>query len=212
MKNPDLIIVAGQSRTLDILLTIRLREQVTVQSERNRVSTGPENSASQIVLSGSDLDMLSDDSDQLAADLQALVGPGDGPNLSQLTVDGFSGGKLPSKASIREIRINANPLAAEQDFFGFGRIDIFTKPGSNKFVGQAFMTFNDESLNGRNPFAQIAPRLRRAFMEAVSAARCTQANPLSLLISIAARSQRMQWSRQRFSIRCSMSRLSTRLW
>ncbi|HXD32874.1 MAG TPA: carboxypeptidase-like regulatory domain-containing protein [Pyrinomonadaceae bacterium] len=152
-ENPDLIIVAGQSRTLDILLTIRLREQVTVQNERHRISTDPENSASQIVLSGSDLDMLSDDPDQLATDLQALVGPGDGPNISQLTVDGFSGGKLPSKASIREIRINANPLSAEQDFFGFGRIDIFTKPGSNKFVGQAFMTFNDESLNGRNPFA-----------------------------------------------------------
>ena len=152
-ESADLIIVAGQSKTLDILLSIRLREQVTVQNERNRLSTDPENSASQIVLSGAELDMLSDDPDQLAADLQALVGPADGPNISQLTVDGFSTNKLPSKASIREIRVNANPLAAEQDFFGFGRIDIFTKPGTNKFTGQAFMTFNDESLNGRNPFA-----------------------------------------------------------
>ncbi len=152
-ENSDLIIVAGQSKTLDILLPIRLREQVTVQGERRRVGTDPENSASEIVLSGSQLDILSDDPDQLAADLQALGGLADGPNISQLTVDGFSGGKLPSKASIREIRINANPLAAQQDFFGFGRIDVFTKPGTSKFAGQAFMTFNDESLNGRDPFA-----------------------------------------------------------
>ena len=152
-ENAGLTIVAGQSKTFDILLTITLREQVTVQNERNRVSTDPERSASQIVLTGAELDMLSDDPDQLAADLQALVGPADGPNISNITVDGFSTNKLPSKASIREVRVNANPLAAEQDFFGFGRIEIFTKPGSNKFTGQAFMTFNDESLNGRNPFA-----------------------------------------------------------
>jgi len=152
-EESELIIVGGQSKILDILLPIRLREQVTVQNETRRLSTDTESSASQIVLSGAELDMLSDDPDQLAADLQALVGPADGPNISQLTVDGFTTNKLPSKASIREIRVNANPLAAEQDFFGFGRIDVFTKPGTNKFVGQAFMTFNDESLNGRNPFA-----------------------------------------------------------
>lgn len=160
-ENPDLIMVSGQSKTLDILLTIRLLEQVTVQTEPRRIGTDPENSASDIVLSGSQMDILSDDPDQLAADLAALAGVADGPNNRQLTVDGFTASKLPSKASIREIRINANPLAAQQDFFGFGRIDVFTKPGTNKFAGQAFMTFNDESLNGRDPFAPNRAQLQR---------------------------------------------------
>ena len=43
-------------------------------------------------------------------------------------IDGFSGGQLPSKASIREIRINQNPFSAEYDKLGYGRIEIFTKP------------------------------------------------------------------------------------
>ena len=36
---------------------------------------------------------------------------------------------------------------------GFGRIEILTKPGSDKWRGQFFGNFNDESLNSRNPFS-----------------------------------------------------------
>ena len=42
-------------------------------------------------------------------------GPSMGPNGGQIFVDGFSGGRLPPKESIREIRINQNPFAAEND-------------------------------------------------------------------------------------------------
>ena len=68
--------------------------------------------------------------------------------LTVLRADG-----IPPKESIREIRINQNPFSAEFDRLGFGRIEILTKPGSDKFRGQAFFNFNDESLNSRNPFA-----------------------------------------------------------
>ena len=37
---------------------------------------------------------------------------------------------MPPKSSIREIRINSNPFASEFDTPGFGRIQIFTKPGT----------------------------------------------------------------------------------
>lgn len=152
-ENADLTVAAGRRDTLNILLTVMLNEDVLVEAGGGGVNTDPEKGASEIVLRGADLDALSDDPDQLAADLQSLTGPADGPNISQITVDGFSGGKLPPKSSIREVRVNANPFAAEQDYFGFGRIDIFTKPGAGKLTGQAFMNFNDESLNARNPFA-----------------------------------------------------------
>ena len=162
-ENSELMVVAHHTNALDIVLTVQLKEQVLVQGEANNVNTDPENNAGQLVLSGTGLDVLSDDPDQLAADLQSLVGPADGPN-AQLSVDGFSTGKVPPKSSIREIRINANPFAADQDFFGFSRIDILTKPGASKFAGQAFMNFNDESLNARNPFApNRAPYQARFF-------------------------------------------------
>ncbi len=84
--------------------------------------------------------------------LQALAGPSVGPNGGQIFIDGFTGGNLPSKDSIREIRINQNPFAAENDQPA-ARIDILTRPGTDKLRGGASLNFNDESLNSRNPFA-----------------------------------------------------------
>src|SRR4029079_6514742 len=113
----------------------------------------PSTNSSAIVLKGKDLDALSDDPDDLAADLQALAGPSAGPNGGQIYIDGFTRGTLPPKSSIREVRINQNPFSAEYDRIGFGRVEILTKPGSDKWRGQGYGRFNDESLNSRNPFA-----------------------------------------------------------
>jgi hypothetical protein len=67
-------------------------------------------------------------------------------------IDGFTGGQLPPKSSIREIRINQNPFSAEYDKIGYGRIEIFTKPGTDKFHGQFSVEGNSSGLNSRNPF------------------------------------------------------------
>jgi hypothetical protein len=52
---------------------------------------------------------LSDDPEDLQADLQALTGLSAGPGGGSIFVDGFSGGDLPPKESIREIRVNQSP-------------------------------------------------------------------------------------------------------
>lgn len=152
-------VAAGRVQALDISLEVSMEKQeVTVKGEPGAaVSTEPDNNAGALVLRGEDLDSLPDDPDDLAADLQALAGPSAGPNGGQIFIDGFSGGRLPPKESIREIRINQNPFSAEYDKLGFGRIEIFTKPGSDKFRGQAFMNFSDALFNSRNPFAPNKP-------------------------------------------------------
>jgi hypothetical protein len=66
-------------------------------------------------------------------------------------VDGIAG-KLPPKSSILEVRINQNQLNAEFDRAGFGRIDIITKPGTEKLQGSAYLNFSDDALVSRNPF------------------------------------------------------------
>src|SRR5208337_1619256 len=108
--------------------------------------------ASAVVLSGKDLEALPDDPDELQSDLEALAGPSAGPNGGQLYIDGFTAGQLPPKSSIREIRINQNPFSAEYDKLGYGRIEIFTKPGADKFHGQFSVEGNNSGLNSRNPF------------------------------------------------------------
>jgi hypothetical protein len=110
-----------------------------------------------MVLTGKDLDALSDDPDELADDLQALAGPSAGPNGGQIYIDGFTGGQLPPKSSIREIRINQNPFSAEYDKLGYGRIEIFTKPGTDKYHGQISMLGNSSYFNSTSPFATSNP-------------------------------------------------------
>lgn len=156
-ENSEVSLVAGRNELPKVTLGVSLeKEEVTVAAE------GPVSidnaSAGAIVLKGKDLEALPEDPDELAAALQALAGPAAGPNGGQITIDGFEGGRIPSRDSIREVRVNDNPLSAENDRPGFGGIQIFTKPGTEKLRGSAGMTFNDESFNSRNPFLQSAKR------------------------------------------------------
>src|SRR3989454_1519311 len=145
-------LIAGQRGTFDVTLKVTIEEQKVTIAAETPLSTESTNNANQTLITGKDLDALPDDPDELAAALQALAGPAMGPNGGQIFIDGFSGGTLPSKSSIREIRINQNPFAAENDQPS-GRIDVLTRPGTDKFRGSSFLNFNDESLNSRNPFA-----------------------------------------------------------
>jgi hypothetical protein len=148
-------VASARETGLDFKLDVRLEdEQVSVAVE-SAVSTSPENNKSALVLRGEALDILSDDPDELALGLETLAGPSAGPGGAQFIVDGFTGGKVPPKQSIREVRINQNPFSAEYDKLGLGRVEIFTKPGTEEFHGQGFLNFGDEALNARNPFAPV---------------------------------------------------------
>ena len=158
-ETPDIEVVAGKAQQFDITLKVAIEEQkVTIAADNRELNTDPENNAGAVVLKGDDIDALPDDPDDLAAALQALAGPSAGPNGGQIFVDGFTGGRLPPRASIREIRINSNPFSAEYDRLGFGRIEILTRPGTDRYRGQASFNFNDESLNSRNPFSTSPTR------------------------------------------------------
>ena len=130
-------------------------QQVTVQENGGpSVSTDPSSNSTATVLRGDDLQALSDDPDDLQSDLQALAGPAAGPEGGEIFIDGFSGGQMPSKDSIREVRVNQNPFSPEFDKLGYGRIEILTKPGTDKMHGQGFFNFGDDIFNSRNPYAQ----------------------------------------------------------
>ena len=164
-EDTEVQIAAGRREVLDISLAVALeREEVTVAAEQP-LSTEAENNQSALVIRGADLDALPDDPDDLAAALQALAGPAAGPNGGQIYIDGFTGGRVPPRESIREIRINQNPFSAEYDRLGFGRVEILTRPGSDsRYRGQGYFNFGDESLNSRNPYApRRAPYQLRAY-------------------------------------------------
>lgn len=146
-------VAAGRRESLDITLKVTIEEQKVTVAAETPLSTDSTNNANQTLITGKDLDALPDDPDELAAALQALAGPSVGPNGGQIFIDGFSGGRMPPKESIREIRINQNPFSAENDQAS-GRIEILTRPGTDKLRGSSYFNFEDESLNSRNPFSR----------------------------------------------------------
>jgi hypothetical protein len=130
---------------------------VQVSDTAPTVDVNPSNNAGAIVISGKELEALPDDPDELQSDLQALAGPAAGPSGGQMYIDGFTAGQLPPKSSIREIRVNQNPFSAEYDQLGYGRIEIFTKPGTDNYHGQMLVIGNDSAFNSPNPFAGVEP-------------------------------------------------------
>jgi len=160
LAEPVTVRVNSGVQTLNLQLSVvAVKEEVSVQEDSApAVNTDAASNASATVLRGTDLDALSDNPDDLASDLQALAGPAAGPNGGAIFIDGFSGGDLPPKSAIREIRINQNPFSPEYDKLGFGRIEIFTKPGTDRFRGSIGYNFANDFWNSRNPYAaQKAP-------------------------------------------------------
>ena len=153
-----IVIARGQPQVVNAQMSVAVeKQQITVTDTTTRVNVNPEENASALVIKGKDLESLSDDPDELQSELEALAGPSAGPNGGQIYIDGFTGGQLPPKSSIREIRVNQNPFSAQYDSLGYGRIEILTKPGTDKLHGSVYASGNTTDFNTRNPFATEIP-------------------------------------------------------
>jgi hypothetical protein len=159
VSSTPVTVAAGKVSSVTVALKVEAsKQEVTVQGETvGTVSVEASANASQLVLKQAEIDALPDDPDDLAADLQALAGPSAGPNGGQIYIDGFTGGQLPPKSSIREIRINQNPFSSEYDRLGFGRIEILTKPGTDRLRGSVMFSDSDAVFNSRNPYSTNKP-------------------------------------------------------
>jgi Carboxypeptidase regulatory-like domain len=143
-------ISAGGVNSVNLVLKVTISEQLEVKSEAVGVSTEPDQNLSAINLSRDDLASLPDDREELLQTLRAMAGASD---TAPIFVDGFSEDRLPSKDSILAVKIGSNPFSPEFEGRGRNRIEVITKPGSDKLGGNLQFRFNDESLNARNAFA-----------------------------------------------------------
>jgi hypothetical protein len=164
-ERTDVPVTSEAPQTINFSLSLAADTQSVTVSDSVQVAVDPSANGDALVMRGSDLDSLSDDPDDLAADLAALAGPGAGPSGGQIYIDGFTGGRLPAKSSIREIRINQNPFSAQYDRIGMGRVEVFTKPGSEDFHGEIQTHDGSDVLNARNPFTPVKPAWQRLGLE-----------------------------------------------
>ena len=110
-------------------------------------------------LTGRALDALPDDPGALLQRVRELAGATDtGSGQVTVTVDGFEQLLwLPPKQAIQAIRISSNWFAAEFAEPGRARVDILTKPGTNRLLGDVRANFNTEAMNARNALAPQHP-------------------------------------------------------
>jgi hypothetical protein len=166
LPEPLPVTMAGRSQLINLTLKVRAAKQNINVEDQTGPTVSVENSsnASSTVLQGKDLEELGDSQEDLAADLAALAGPSAGPSGGALYVDGFSNGDLPTKESIREVKINQNPFSPEYDKLGYGRIEITTKGGEQHYHGMAHFNLGDSVWNSRDPYTQQkAPFLLREY-------------------------------------------------
>jgi len=95
------LLTPGRVKELDLALAIAAdRQSVTVEGHTQNVGVNPDQNSGSLVFRGTDLNALSDNPDELQAELQQLAGAAAGPNGGQIYIDGFAGGQLPPKSSI----------------------------------------------------------------------------------------------------------------
>lgn len=157
-------LVDGDDRRVTVVLRVAGPATSIFVSSALPPSTTPEFIGGARVLRGRALDSLPNSASALQAYLRLLAPRSNGPFGPTILIDGFQGGNLPPKASIREIRINDNPFAAEYSDVGLSRVEILTRPGTETWQSSVFLNFNDESMNSRNTFAPVrAPFQNRIF-------------------------------------------------
>ncbi|MBA3632658.1 MAG: TonB-dependent receptor [Acidobacteria bacterium] len=134
------------STTLDVTLKITVNERIDVQIKSDNLTA--------VTLTGAKIDALPSDPRQLRLRLQRLANASGAANNLVVYVDGFrEEGALPPKEAIAAILINAEPFAAQFPEPGKARVEIITKPATERLHGELNFNFSDESLNARNPFA-----------------------------------------------------------
>jgi len=147
------------ANTQNVTLEIEgFQEQVVVQ-DTTATDDRSGNSMS-TTLEASEIAELPDDPDDLADYLTQLAG-GSG---AVFQVNGFRGGRLPSRDEIQQIRLRTNSFSADNHDAGRTQIEIITKPNTKNWSGNANTQYRSDAMNARNALATTdTPEENRQF-------------------------------------------------
>ena len=135
-----------------------LQEEVVV-NDTTAVDDRRGNSLS-TTLEESEIEELPEDPEELAEVLAAMAG-GSG---AVFQVNGFRGGRLPSRDEIRQIRFRTNSFSADNHDAGRTQIEIITRPNVREWNGNGSFNYRGDAMNARNAFADAkTPEQNRNF-------------------------------------------------
>ncbi len=141
-----------------VLKVAEMNIVTTISAEDPQDTTDPTKNLNATVLNEETIQtIVPNNEEDMQTFLQGLAG---GQN-AQIIVDGFTGGRLPPRESIMQIRVNQNPFTAEYSQPGNGRVEIITKPGRDQWRGSLGFNLRNSSLDARNAFATTKPELNQ---------------------------------------------------
>lgn len=152
-RDDDIKVLAGEIKTVKIVLKVAEIETKIDVKEENSL----ENFAGSRTLTSEEIESLPDDPQQLEQALRRLAGPTLTGEEQTISVNGFTGGKLPPKQAIQRVRINQDIFSAQYETNGGGGIEVITKAGFDKYSGGIGFSFNDDKLNAKDSFLKYRP-------------------------------------------------------
>jgi hypothetical protein len=162
VQQVKLVVTAPGFASTEVEVTIPARvtnHQVTVSMALAAIETDVLVSATEETatdgltetLSQAEIDQLPDDPEELQRMLEEIAGPG-----ATIRVDGFTGGRLPTRDQIARIVVRRDAFSAEFHQVGQGRVEIATRPGVDRWRGNAGLTLRPSGLSAHNAVARDA--------------------------------------------------------
>ena len=149
-------LLANTTVDLTLKLAISVQPESVEVGPEGALTTDPTDNRSALVLDERRLSELSSDDGTFQRQLNILAGT-DAAHPPEILVDGFGGGRIPPKNTIRQVRINQNPYSAQYAGYGMNRIEITTKPGGGQLHGSLQGEGYDSSFNSNDPYAGVEP-------------------------------------------------------
>jgi hypothetical protein len=122
------------------------QEEVVVSDS----ATDLQSASATTTLSEEEISELPDDPEELQAVLEQMAGPGG----ATFMMNGFRGGRLPTRDEIRAIRFRTNSFSADNHDAGRTQIEIITRPNTD-FQGNVGIGLEGDQLNARNALSSV---------------------------------------------------------
>jgi hypothetical protein len=148
----DIRVRAGDNKHVVVLPVAKLEQSVTVGRNLQEVASDRQSSQFGNNVTQQQIDALSDDPAELQRQLQELAGPD-----AIIRIDSFEGQQLPPKAQIKSIHVVRDQFAAESADPGSTFVDVVTQPGIGPIRGGLNLSFFDDAMASKSPFATSKP-------------------------------------------------------
>ncbi len=137
----------GDNRHILVLLIENFQDSVDVSQDAQAGAADRRGDAFGSVLTREQMDLLSDDPDEMQRQLMEMAGPG-----ATLRIDSFEGGRLPPKSQIKSIRVTRDQFAAENHSADSFFVEVITQPGIGPIRTGVRYGMRNSAMSARNAF------------------------------------------------------------